>query len=58
MKPEPPLDWVPQVFRSMLYTDEQGQRYRLDYSVPGGRWVPCETAQVEQSVPLSTGESK
>lgn len=36
-----PLDWIPDVFRSMTYTDEAGVTYRLDYSNdPNGEWVP------------------
>lgn len=39
IQPEPPLDWLPECFRSMLARDDDGQLYRIDWSVPGGQWV-------------------
>jgi hypothetical protein len=39
IEPRPPLDWIPEVFRNMNARDDDGVLYRIDWSVPGGRWV-------------------
>lgn len=45
IEPRPPLDWIPEVFRNMNARDEDGVLYRIDWSVPGGKWVAVEERQ-------------
>lgn len=39
IEPAPPLDWIPEIFRNMIACDEEGRVWRIDWSVPGGKWV-------------------
>lgn len=48
IEPCPPLDWIPEPFRNMLARDDDGVLYRIDWSVPGGRWAQVdETPGIE-----------
>jgi hypothetical protein len=48
IEPQPPLDWMPEVFRNTLARDDDGILYRIDWSVPGGRWVPVSHVSADQ----------
>lgn len=50
IEPQPPFDWIPEVFRNMHACDDDGVLYKIDWCVPGGRWVPvAERSQAKPS---------
>lgn len=56
IEPQPPLDWIPEMFRNMHARDEDGVLYRIDWSVPGGQWVEVPAMPLElTSPPKPTG---